>query len=241
MRRLPPASITPLPPFSRSAAPAGLPWVRSFERVRGRPARWSEVSGARGFTLVELMVVVIIVALVATIAVPSAVERMRERRSQEAAQKIAAIYRNARIRAMGRGAAVLVRYTTTKGFQILEATRGGASGCAREPFRSCVTNGTEDLWSTSQAQPAMADFDPTRRSEYSNLTVNAVSSTTSSAPDSYLDVCFTPIGKAYFRNAAAPQPLMPMVGVVTFDVKRGNNGLKRTVTVLPNGTSRLGL
>src|SRR5688572_2277518 len=80
---------------------------------------------ARGFTLVELVAVVVIIAIVAALAMPSITSRLRERRVQQAAQTVAQIYSTARMRAMGRGAAVLVRYTAGE-FQIREAIRGAA-------------------------------------------------------------------------------------------------------------------
>ena len=59
----------------------------------------------RGFSLIELVVVVIIIAILAVIAIPAISKRMKDRRTSELAQRVSHIYRDARMRAMGRGGA----------------------------------------------------------------------------------------------------------------------------------------
>lgn len=186
----------------------------------------------RGFTLVELMVVVVIVALLAAIAVPTVVERMRERRSAEAAQRIAGIYRGARMRAMGRGSAVMVSFNAGT-FSVLEAVRPAPitnANCTGEPSSTCLNTN----WGAPASAQLLSTFTPAERSEYEGLTVNAVPSSTTR-----LDICYTPMGRAYTRTDAQPF-VNPMVKVSSFNVAR-SGGLTRIVTVLPNGASRLAL
>jgi type II secretory pathway pseudopilin PulG len=183
--------------------------------------------------LVELMVVVVIIGLLATIAVPTIASRLRERRSAEAAQRIASIYREARMRSMGRGAAVLVRFDSG-GFTVLEAIRPPLTDnadCTGEPSSSC----TNTNWTNAANRTQLSVFNPSKRSEYEGVTVEA----TSPASTSFYDVCFTPMGRSYHRTVAL-DPLSPMASVATFSVKRAA-GLSRSVTLLPNGVARLAL
>ncbi len=191
--------------------------------------RWKRLRASRGFTLVELMVVVLIVAILAAIAVPSVVERMRERRSSEAAQRIASLYRGARMRALGRGSAVMVSYDQGA-FTVREATRRSAT-CPGEPSSSC----TNTDWADASNYAELSRFEPAKRSEYQGLTLAAVPATTTR-----LDVCFTPMGRAYTR-ADNLRFSTPMVEVASFNVGRSGSVLTRTVMVLPNGVARVAL
>src|SRR5690606_14583117 len=104
---------------------------------------------ARGFTLMEMLAVVVLITILAAIAIPLATKQMRDRRTHEAAQQVATLYQSARMRAMGRGSAVLVRYVpgAPATFELLEAQRGPATtpegavdaACAALPVSSCLT------------------------------------------------------------------------------------------------------
>jgi type IV fimbrial biogenesis protein FimT len=181
------------------------------------------------------MVVVVMVAILAVLAVPQVTERLRERRSSEAAQRIASLYRTGRMRALGRGAAVLIRYDAD-GFRVYEAIQDddAAAGCEQLPSSSCLTTD----WNDADQRHEVTVFNPKNRGEYEDVRTT-VSDPGGTAREE-LDVCFTPVGRAYLRTSDA-EALGPMMGVATVAVSRGAGSLTRRVSVLPNGIARLAL
>ena len=194
----------------------------------------SRSAGARGFTLIELMVVVVIITVVAGLAVPSAVVQMKERRVQEAARNIAMLYREARLQAVGRGAAVLFRYRDGE-VNVLEAVEGPLAPCPSAPVASC-----NHPW---VAEPASSRRSATYSAISSSgdlaaLTVDFTNSTGSALSE--FEVCFSPNGRAFFRPVISDAvPLAPLNEALSSTLRRPGMGRARTVVLLPNGTARL--
>lgn len=194
---------------------------------------------ARGFTLIEIMLVVVIIAVLAVLAVPTITGQMRSRRTQFMAREVASLYRNARMRAMGRGSAVLVRYDSTvvpEGhFQVREAVRAGADpDCQRLPLSNC----TMSSWVAANNDNMLV--------RELRVTELADAKTTMRVAKSYvgqLDVCFSPLGRTFVRTAQIG-PFATLTDVPEVRIKRmeGGNpvGPIRLVLVLPNGNARLG-
>jgi Tfp pilus assembly protein FimT len=187
------------------------------------------------------MVVVVIIAILATIAVPSLALRIRERRSQQTALQIAGIYREARMRALGRGASILVSYQDSR-WEVREGVEGAAAStlrtgddkCQNLPTRGCTTND----WGTGTSRE-VGSFDPALASS----DISASVAFKGSAADD-VDVCFSPLGRAFVRQDDGAWS--PLTSVLVVDVQREDEdnqkvGLKRQVVVLPNGTARLAL
>lgn len=187
---------------------------------------------SRGFTLIELMAVVVIIGVSAAVAAPSVLGQMKDRRARDAAQQIANLYTVARARAMGRGAAVLVRYTSATGFVVeesIEGTARGADSCADAPGLGCLTT----TWNT-----------PAQRRVVSSLNVSSIITIKAFAPGgstalTAANVCFSPGGRS-FADYTGALPTAAMAGTPTFTVQR-DAGLTRRVVLLPNGTARLAL
>jgi type IV fimbrial biogenesis protein FimT len=205
--------------------------------VTSNPLKLSRRRQSRGYTLIELMVVVIIIGITAALASPLLLEQMRERKSRDMAQQIAMLYTSARLRAMGRGNAVMVRYNATTGFQVVESIEGsfatGATNrnvsaeCAPTPGAGCLVTD----WATD-SQVVNRLMWPT------TMTVNAVNSGGTAVAD--MSICFSPGGRSFASFAAGADPAVAMVGSVRFTVQRAG-GLARKVAVLPNGYSRIAL
>lgn len=191
----------------------------------------------RGFTLLEMMTVVIMITILASAAIPLATRQMRDRRLQEVAQLVASTFQQARTRAMGRGSAIMVRYTpgTPGSFEVLEAQRGPnstSSGianaeCAALPVSSCLTT----RWNA----PAAQEYRVVSTLEFSDDDLSVTMN-----DNEPLDICFTPGGRAF--SAKTGSPLSPLTRAFTATIGRTAGVARpRDVLILPNGAARLAL
>jgi len=157
---------------------------------------------------------------------------MRDRRTRQAAEEIAAIYRQARLRALGRGSAVLVRYANAS-FETREAMLGGAApNCVQLPSTSCTLT---DWTTTSVTSQQLSLWSPTV-GVISEVFANGIPTGTAQTA---FDVCFTPMGKTLVNTVTPPAFQMwsgvPLIRVSsTIDTTR----IKRYVLIPPNGLAR---
>lgn len=194
------------------------------------------------------MIVVVMIGIIVTLSVPAISSQLRERRANQAAHEIALIFRQARARAMGRGAAVMVRFDSavvSQGTVELREARDPTSNdaftqrCIDRPVTSC--QGT--TWDTSSLNNHLVtSFDPsgTNTGVYHNVQLKFMGPDQLDAGTA-VDVCFSPLGRPFWRKAHTgtfeAMNVVPYVEVSPID----GMGRTRNVLVLPTGASRLAL
>ena len=189
------------------------------------------------------MVVVIVIGVLAAMGIPSIAAQLRDRRTNQAAHEVALLYRQARSLAMGRGGAVLVRFDGSANgrIEVREALDPDPAHCLTLPATSCAAAN----WNAaSKLNRLVASFDVNSNSPYQNVKMAFFQADGTSAGGA-VEVCFSPLGRAFrrfaFTGAFVPMNEVPYLQVNRVDASNQVEGLTRTVLVVPNGTSRLGL
>jgi len=209
------------------------------------------------------MVVVMIIGILSALAIPSMSSAAYDRDAYNDAGAIMQLFREARTRAVARGAAELMVMTTNgttdRGtFQLWESVTADPTGTGanRLPSSSCTgaltwttltatsTNAVlidgVNLNTGTSTVEANADIE-TKMYVYQNPTANAQTAFSTGY------ICYTPLGRAYVNVTGSPQPtfdgVLPTVGVIQIDVARHNAGVAvgttRSVLLPPNGIARL--
>jgi len=196
-----------------------------------------------------MMAVVVIVTILGALAIPSVRRQLRDRATYEAALRVSVIYQNARMRAMGRGSAILVRFQRGAGekarYDVLEAQRGttdapsGTSNaaCAALPIPSCLATNWDAPAANNYRVVSQTRFGTT--GEYDDLDITMANSSDVAADA--LDICFTPMGRAFARTTAGLQPLTEAYTASFFLGTSFATSLGRTfrVLILPSGATRI--
>jgi type IV fimbrial biogenesis protein FimT len=184
--------------------------------------------------MMELLAVMVMIGIMAALASPSFIAVLRDRRVNRSAQSIAEVYRMARARALGRGAAVMIRWNKTGGsgskpiFETYEAVVAAADA---QPVSSCLTGfgaaGFTRRVNTLQPEGGLAELATVKLFDGGVERANA-------------DICFSPRGRTFVRwSNTNSDGFLPMTGVPHVEVTNTKTSLLRTVFVPPNGVARL--
>jgi prepilin-type N-terminal cleavage/methylation domain-containing protein len=182
----------------------------------------------RAFTLMELMVVVILVGILTVMAMPTMAEARYSARTLDDATRIAELYRAARTRALGRGAAMLVQGGSANAFGSFNGTPTAASGGlgafflyeaqvagtgiagptlplpGGSPLSSCGAPTT--VWANIIANATSSLIDQVTLNTNGEVDAQiwtTLSDGSGTVPNS-TSLCFTPLGRTYYQATSTP-------------------------------------
>ncbi len=204
-----------------------------------------------------------IIGIFAVMAMPELGDSRYDRIAYDDTASVMELVRTARTRALGRGAATMITFSTTNtigNFRMYEAVdpnqSGGNAADGRLP-RSTCSNPTADSWKVGDSHNTFidgVDMNGSAQTE-GNIAVQIVTfaadGTETEVP--FAAICFNPSGRAYLyvgNSNPTFSPAAPFLGTIAIDVVRllpgtsgisaaNQKGIARRVLVPSSGNTRM--
>lgn len=190
----------------------------------------------RGYTLIELMMVVVLIGISMAIAIPTMSTAMAETRQSEAALQVVSVFRTARAMAMRRGTPTVVSFVGTGEFWIIPARRlpGVVASCTSVNWPGEPVPAGTELDFALGTGPNGESFSWRAHGITATYNVGATGA-----------VCFSPLGRVYVSTGGGiggpysdAQNAAPG-GAVEILVRRAFGNPRRAIVPMGSGMPRL--